>query len=146
MYFEEPSEKRKFQIIMDGVEYDIPTQFPRITLVSPTVYNSIVFSPNHIYKVQETVSPTVLKSIIDYWIYEKIPEITLSNFSDFQKLDAEFSIENFKNVLKSSINHWTEKKQILCQLLNSSYKDQSYFFNRSHQKSMIISSNSDLSS
>ena len=125
MYFEESAEKRQFQIMMDGVKYDIPTQFPRITLVSPTVYNSIVFSPNHIYKVQESVSPTVLKSIIDYWIYEKIPEITLSNFSDFQKLDAEFSIENFKSVLKSSINHWTEKKQILCQLLNSSYKDQS---------------------
>lgn len=97
--------KKSFKLILNSKVFFIPSNFPRISDISPNIYHSFINECQ--YVVQSIVSDEVLQSFIDYLVKNVIPSINSNNKYEYLQLSKEFNVmNNLINSIQDTVDYY----------------------------------------
>lgn len=74
-------------------------------LLPDNIFNSLISEP-HIYQIQNEVSKEVFDSFIRYFDQHELPNIQISNYYSYIRLNKELCIPAISNLIDSVKNQW----------------------------------------
>ncbi|KAK8845986.1 hypothetical protein M9Y10_020924 [Tritrichomonas musculus] len=94
-------EKSYFKLILKSEEFPLISDFPYISDVNPTIYSQLL--SDHRYFIKSNVKKEVVQSFINHWVNREIPDINVTNITDYIQLSQEF--DRMTDLVKMFLNH-----------------------------------------
>lgn len=95
--------EKKLKLVLKNETLYIPFKFDNIAKTKMSIFSQLM--QNGHYHVQSNVSSVVLKSFINYWVYDQVPIITTEVFLEYLQLSEEFDL------MKEVINEYRENQE-----------------------------------